>query len=809
MKIGVYIFAITFALSAVLGCEGTSNDSSELYEYLPEGTTLVYKISQEDATKLALKTLFSEFENNRLLSNTENSKFNAAFISSPIIEQIGETNESILAFSNNESETPNAIFITKQPRTQIILDSIKDKKVETLRFDDNEVTKLTVSGKETFYTAIDSTMIVSTSLNSIKNSISKKVFKDSTFQKLIAIPSKKVVTVLKKNNKKNAWTSLHISQDETSIQASGVLIERDSIKPLLSHFKNQVPQELTLTSIIPNDTKSVTIFTYSDAELLLDNLRKFNKDSTKVASGIAELFNEIGHINWQGNSFVFAKSIDAQIALENLQPQISEVKEFRNTTIYNFNSPSFFKTKFNPIVKFENVDFMFEVNGYFIFCPSEISAENMSTAIMSDAVLSKSATFKDIASNLTRSISYCEIATDEDVAKMTNGLLGNSGEETDFKKVNGYDLAIEQYTFENNFAHVNFVTDETSNDASSIVGVSVPNSFKISEAILGNPIYFEVRGNRKKNIAFQDIKNTLRGYSITGEVSWSKKLDNPILGDIQEVDVNRNGKKQLAFVTKNKMYVVDENGKDVAPFPISYKDQITQPLAVFDYDNSRKYRFIIIQDNEVIMLDGDGKSVKGFTFKKAKSEIIATPQHIRLGNKDYLLFQEKSGKINILSRTGKERIKISETFKLNGRPIQKDGDQFVLITADNEEKIISQSGKVTTKKPNVETDYSYKIDARMKVSLNDNLLRMNGKLVELPFGIYTKPNLFYFNKTGYVTVTETQENKVYLYTSNGTLVNGFPVYGTSSATLTDVSKSKSLQLLVKGDEKELLSYTIN
>lgn len=226
MKIGVYFFTIIIALSVFFGCETTSKNSGELYEYLPEGTTLVYKISQEDATKLALKTLFSEFENNRLLSNTENSKFNATFISNPIIEQIGATNESILAFSNNESETPNAIFITKQPRTQIILDSIKDKKVETLRFDEREVTKLTVAGEETFYTAIDSTMIVSSSLNSIKNSISKKVFKDSTFQKLIAIPSKKVVTVLKKNNKKNAWTSLHISQDETAIQASGVLIER-------------------------------------------------------------------------------------------------------------------------------------------------------------------------------------------------------------------------------------------------------------------------------------------------------------------------------------------------------------------------------------------------------------------------------------------------------------------------------------------------------------------------------------------------------------------------------------------------------
>jgi len=257
------------------------------------------------------------------------------------------------------------------------------------------------------------------------------------------------------------------------------------------------------------------------------------------------------------------------------------------------------------------------------------------------------------------------------------------------------------------------------------------------------------------------------------------------------------------------MFVVDENGKDVSPFPISYKDEITQPLAVFDYDNNRKYRFVIIQSNEVIMLDSKGKAVKGFTLKKAKSKIIATPQHIRLGNKDYLLFQEESGKLNILSRTGKERIKVSEKFKLNKSDIQKDGNSFVFITSENEQKTISQSGNVTTKKLNVTTDYFYNIDTKLKVSLNDNLLRVNGRLIELPFGIYTKPNLFYFNKTGYITVTETQENKVYVYDNNGTLINGFPVYGTSAAIITDVSKSKSLQVLVTADEKEFLLYTIN
>ncbi|GEQ85547.1 hypothetical protein ULMS_10550 [Patiriisocius marinistellae] len=735
--------------------------------------------------------------------------FNNSFITNPIIKQLEITGESILAFSNSDSLASHYTYITKQPKKPIVLDSIKDKKVETLTFNKKKVTKVTIGKQVHFYTSIDSTFVIGSHLSPIKNIIGNITFNDSTFQKLIQLPPKNGLTVLKNNKTKNVWTSVHIIKDDPVTQAAGILMERDTLKPLLSYFKGQTPQELTVPSIIPSDVNTATVFTYNDAELLFKNLRKFKNDSTKVVLRIAESFNEIAKVSREGESFLIAKSIDSQIAFENLEAEISEVKEFRNTTIYKFNSPDYFKNKFGQIIALDGANFMFEFNGYFIFCSSEISAENISSAIMSGAVLSKSNAYKDINTNLTRTITYCEIGSDKAVPQMLNSLIGETEKNINFKKISGYDLAIAQYTFENNFAHLNFVTSENSGNSTAIAGVSAPSSIAINETILGNPVYFSTRGNRKKSIAFQDVTNNLNAHSSDGTLLWSKKIDEPILGDIKEIDIKRNGRKQLAFVTKNKMFVVDENGKDVSPFPISYKDEITQPLAVFDYDNNRKYRFVIIQSNEVIMLDSKGKAVKGFTLKKAKSKIIATPQHIRLGNKDYLLFQEESGKLNILSRTGKERIKVSEKFKLNKSDVQKDGNSFVFITSENEQKTISQSGNVTTKKLNVTTDYFYNIDTKLKVSLNDNLLRVNGRLIELPFGIYTKPNLFFFNKTGYITVTESQENKVYVYDNNGTLINGFPVYGTSAAIITDVSKSKSLQVLVTADEKEFLLYTIN
>jgi hypothetical protein len=79
-------------------------------------------------------------------------------------------------------------------------------------------------------------------------------------------------------------------------------------------------------------------------------------------------------------------------------------------------------------------------------------------------------------------------------------------------------------------------------------------------------------------------------------------------------------------------------------------------------------------------------------------------------------------------------------------------------------------------------------------------------LVELPFGIYTKPKLFFANRSIYVSVTETQDNKVYLYKSSGSLVKGFPVFGSSLASVSEGSKRGNLKIVVKGENNEVICY---
>jgi len=122
------------------------------------------------------------------------------------------------------------------------------------------------------------------------------------------------------------------------------------------------------------------------------------------------------------------------------------------------------------------------------------------------------------------------------------------------------------------------------------------------------------------------------------------------MGDIQQIDIYKNGRYQLLFNTENTLYLVDRDGKDVASYPKKFEKTITQPLSLFDYDKNKRYRTIITQGNEVTMLDAQGKVVSGFGFKGTETNIILPPKHIRIGSKDYILIAEESGKLNILDR---------------------------------------------------------------------------------------------------------------------------------------------------------------
>jgi hypothetical protein len=92
------------------------------------------------------------------------------------------------------------------------------------------------------------------------------------------------------------------------------------------------------------------------------------------------------------------------------------------------------------------------------------------------------------------------------------------------------------------------------------------------------------------------------------------------------------------------------------------------------------------------------------------------------------------------------------------------------------------------------------------VTLSENILNIDKKVITLDFGLYTAPIIFEAKGKTYISVTDTQANRVYLFDENAKLLPNFPVYGTSAIDLNNFAGDDHLEFVVKGEENTVLVY---
>ena len=122
------------------------------------------------------------------------------------------------------------------------------------------------------------------------------------------------------------------------------------------------------------------------------------------------------------------------------------------------------------------------------------------------------------------------------------------------------------------------------------------------------------------DIVVQDQNNVLYLFSNTGTLFWKKQLSGPIVGKIEQVDLYKNKRLQMAFRTPNRFLILDRNGKVVEPFDKKIFSEAPHHLSVFDYDLNRNYRFLLSHGKKIEMFDNKGLKVKGFKLKVLMKE---------------------------------------------------------------------------------------------------------------------------------------------------------------------------------------------
>lgn len=799
-----------FTVLLFFSCANETPVSKELTSFLPQDPAVIVQMQNPDL-------FFSNIQNNDFLKlNAGNSLYSELQQGLEIIKYFPHQKEALLVLDPKAEKSLDFLFISRDKLKPSQLDSIANRQVETMHFEDLEVEKYVLEGKTAFSTHVDSVGLLSNSLTLLKETARGNSVLDEDLKVAFKAASPKKTSVFLNSAKTSAflkelfsspfsnftkWTVVDTDISQNDIRLNGITIASDSLPRLINAFREVGAAKNTLAQITPVTSSGFSSVSFQDFSKLHENLLFLRGEQTQnVFSEEVSLLSsasEAGLIYLpEGNVFAI-RTPDAENALQSINFEPQPAEEFRGMPIYSFSNPSAFAVIFQPLLNPEDLHFLTFLDSYLVFSETSEALKEVITAVQDELVLANAQPYKTSSENLSSEASLLIVRNNQAFKSVEPAQL-------DFTN---YPITAVQYIYQDNFAHLHSVLAKstalkTSKPTSQAASVS------LGAALNAPPVFFKNHRTKGMDVVVQDVQNTLYLISPEGKIYWKKELGTPILGEVQTVDLLKNGRYQLAFATQNELQVIDRDGNTVRPFPLKFRDKITQPLSVFDYDKKRDYRFVVTQGRDLYMYDRKGKSVTGFNFSKASSEIIQPPKHIRIGRKDYIVIPETSGKLNILSRTGNIRVPVKESLEFSENDWFEYNGNFVSTNTSGKIIKISEEGNV--KKEDLGLAENTRITATEKtlVTLSENELSIKGNAVTLDFGLYAHPQIFFLNNKIYVSVTDLQAKKVYLFDSNASLIEGFPIYGTSLTDLSNADADAALELVVQGEENEVLVYEV-
>ena len=295
---------------------------------------------------------------------------------------------------------------------------------------------------------------------------------------------------------------------------------------------------------------------------------------------------------------------------------------------------------------------------------------------------------------------------------------------------------------------------------------------KFKNNITVGPIIVKNHINNKSELIIQDENDILHLINSSGQIEWSKKIEGQVLNEIHQIDSYKNGKLQFLFATKNKLHLVDRKGRNVGKFPLKFNDDITQPISVFDYDNNKNYRVLITQNNELFMFDSKGVRVRGFDYIK-NEEIINSPKHFRISNKDLIVFKTRND-LKIINRRGRPRIETKTKFNFSSGNVFQFGNSIVTQTSKNE--IIEIDLKGNTKIiDSYSSDLNFSSLKNIMVTNSGNTIFSKANKSDLKFGTYSNLKIYYSDKYTLISIFDNQNKEAYLFDKDLNMLDDFPI----------------------------------
>ena len=568
------------------------------------------------------------------------------------------------------------------------------------------------------------------------------------------------------------------------------------------------------SSVTNNDYLNTVINSKLTLKNLISQLDKINDDS-ELLIGLYDFnntthFNIIGreiHNNSVGNLEFSFENIDIITSNSNYKPKVNNdlfVQKFKkiNQTNTNFSialdslkTKEFFGRVFKNKVNISDGNLIINIDASNNLIYINGVVDNYSLNSNSNY---KKIAFEEIIENEEKLYFNFknDLLTDYDI------ISTNQENKFDFFQPDSTDAVLDLYKIfqlkeGNNFASINGIISNYKDDSKNSE-IELKFETSISNEIILGPLIVKNHTNNKNEVFIQDSENTIYLINENGQIEWTKKINDRVIDEVMQIDSYKNGRLQYVFATQNSLHMIDRKGRDVGKFPLKFKDQITKPVSVFDYDNNKNYRLLITQNDELFMFDSKGNRVRGFDYNK-KNKIITKPEHFRISNKDIIVFKT-SDDLKILNRKGKVRIKIKEDYNYSKDEIFQYQNSLLTTTLNNKIVKIDMNGN-SKEVSSMSFNGKYVSDKKTIYTLQKNILSNSKKNIEIQFGKYENFSAISDKKNTLINIYDSQNNKLYLFDDEINTVKGFPILADANASF--IFENNKIEFSVISDSKKI------
>lgn len=488
-----------------------------------------------------------------------------------------------------------------------------------------------------------------------------------------------------------------------ALMLNGFTQANDSSTNFLNIFKDQKPQEIALTRVIPSKTALMLWFGIENVKTFHRNYKKYLKSlsqgraqtQTQYIESLDEKYDiniEKSMLEWMGsemalvvtespstdfvnNSYAVIHSNnieDAVTGLNGLADSISKrvwrageqekhrtlntehrIMNYRNHIITHLNLPkllpNLFGWQFNKIIN----NYYTSIEDYIVFANSKEALQNFIDDFENHKILMNTKSYKIFSENISIDANLYLYSS---IARSANIYSAFVAEEQAKDIENKLDLF-------HKFEAVGIQFSATKKLFYSTAYLKYNPKYKqesgtmwesqLDSTVSSKPYIVINHNDKSKEIVVQDDGNKLYLISNTGKIIWAKQLSEKIMSDIVQVDALKNNKLQLLFSTHNEICMLDRNGNYMKGFPVKLESPATNPISVFDYEKNRDYRiFVACENKKIRCFKSNGEENKAFKFNKINNKVNVPLQYVQVENKDVLCAIDEKGKIYLLNRQG-------------------------------------------------------------------------------------------------------------------------------------------------------------